>query len=151
MLALALYDTFSTGAIYYGVSDAEAFQDVTHKFEAGYDDWLLGPYEGNEDLYRNRSPVHQLEKLTHGMIFFQGLDDKVVPPSQTEKMVAALAEKGLPYAYLAFEGEGHGFRGSETIQRSLEAELYFYFVVFAIPLDSSIAPVEIHNMELGDR
>jgi dipeptidyl aminopeptidase/acylaminoacyl peptidase len=85
------------------------------------------------------------------MIFFQGLDDKVVPPSQTEKMVAALADKGLPYAYLTFEGEGHGFRGSKTIQQSLEAELYFYSVLLGIPVDSSIAPVEIHNIELGDR
>jgi dipeptidyl aminopeptidase/acylaminoacyl peptidase len=84
------------------------------------------------------------------MIFFQGLDDKVVPPSQTEKMVAALAEKGLPYAYMMFEGEGHGFRRSESIQRSLEAELYFYSVIFGFPTDISIAPVEIHNMELGD-
>lgn len=151
MLALALYDTFSTGAIYYGVSDTEVFKDITHKFEAGYDDWLLGPYEGNEELYRNRSPVHQLDKLNRGMIFFQGLDDKVVPPSQTEKMVAALAEKGLPYAYLTFEGEGHGFRGSKTIQQSLEAELYFYSVLLGIPVDSSIVPVEIHNMEFENR
>ncbi len=150
MLALALYDTFSTGAIYYGVSDAEAFKDVTHKFEAGYDDWLIGPYDGNEELYRNRSPVHQLDNLNRGMIFFQGLDDKVVPPSQTEKMIAALAEKSLPYAYLMFEGEGHGFRGSEAIERSLEAELFFYLAIFGIPGDVSIAPIEIHNMGLEE-
>ena len=147
LLALANYDVFSAGGIYYGVTDALAFTKVTHKFESGYDEWLLGELEGNEELYRERSPISHLEKYAHPMIFFQGLDDKVVPPSQTERMVEALNERGLPYAYLMFDGEGHGFKKAESIKRSLEAELNFYRRIFGIPTDIGSEPVNIMNFE----
>ena len=80
------------------------------------------------------------------MIFFQGLDDKVVPPNQAETMVAALHAKGTPVAYLAFAGEGHGFRQAENIKRALESELYFYGRIFGFTPADAIAPVTIENL-----
>ena len=102
---------------YYGISDLEALARDTHKFESRYLDRLVGPWPEARDLYRARSPIHHADRLSCPVIFFQGLDDRVVPPNQAEAMVAALRAKGLPVAYLAFPGEGHGFRKAETIGR----------------------------------
>jgi dipeptidyl aminopeptidase/acylaminoacyl peptidase len=144
--ALAFRDVFKAGASHYGIGDLEALMAETHKFESRYDRSLIGPPETGRRLYRERSPIHHAERLDCPVIFFQGLDDKVVPPSQAEAMVAALRAKRLPVAYLAFAGEGHGFRKAETIRCTLEAELYFYGRVFGFRPADHIPPVEIENL-----
>jgi dipeptidyl aminopeptidase/acylaminoacyl peptidase len=142
-------DVFKAGASYYGISDLEALQLDTHKFEAHYSDTLIGPYPESRDVYRARSPIHYIDRLSCALILFQGLEDKVVPPNQSAMMAEAVRAKGWPVAYLAFEGEQHGFRKADTIVRSLEAELFFYGAVFGfapadalplIPIDNLAAP-----------
>ena len=146
LCALTFYDAFKAGASYYGIGDLEALARDTHKFESRYEDSLVGPYPERKDLYERRSPIHFVASLSCPVIFFQGLEDKVVPPSQAEAMVAALRAKGLPVAYLAFEGEQHGFRRAETIIRAREAELYFYGRVFGFTPADAIEPVPIDNL-----
>jgi dipeptidyl aminopeptidase/acylaminoacyl peptidase len=126
LAALAGHDVFKGGASYYGVSDVAALARDTHKFESRYLDWLIGPYPERAELYRERSPLTHAERLSCPVIFFQGADDRVVPPSQTEMMVAALRRRGVPVGYLLFHGEAHGFRRADNIKRALDAELYFY-------------------------
>ena len=118
----------------------------THKFESRYLDRLVGPWPENQALYAERSPIHHTNRLSCPLIFFQGLDDKVVPPNQAEAMVEALREKGIPVAYVPFEGEGHGFRQAENIRRALEGELSFYGQVFGFDPADEIEPVEIENL-----
>ena len=130
LAALAFYDVFKAGASHYGVSDLEALAKETHKFESRYLDRLIGPYPASVDIYRARSPIHHVDGLTSPMIFFQGLEDVIVPPNQAEMMVDALRKRDVPVAYLAFEGEQHGFRKAETIQKVRGAELAFYGRVF---------------------
>jgi len=146
LCALAFHDVFAAGASYYGVSDLEALARETHKFESHYLDTLIGPYPAQQDRYRVRSPRHFAGRIRAPVIFFQGLDDPVVPPAQSEAMFRALRDKGIPTAYLAFEGEQHGFRKSEHIQRALEAELYFYGRIFGFQPADHIAPVKIENL-----
>jgi dipeptidyl aminopeptidase/acylaminoacyl peptidase len=146
LCALVFHTDFAAGASYYGVADCELLATDTHKFESRYLDGLIGPYPDARDVYRARSPIHFADRLSCPVILFQGLEDKVVPPSQAEEMVRALRAKGLPFAYLAFEGEQHGFRKAETIQRTLEAELYFYSRVFGFRLSEPIEPVNIENL-----
>jgi dipeptidyl aminopeptidase/acylaminoacyl peptidase len=131
LCALAFGDTFRAGASYYGVSDLEALARDTHKFEARYLDRLVGPYPERRDLYRERSPLHHADGITCPVIFFQGSEDPVVPPNQAEVMVEALRARGVPVAYVVFEGEAHGFRRAENVSAALEAELAFYLDVFA--------------------
>ena len=119
-------DVFRGGASYYGVSDIAALARDTHKFESRYLDWLIGPYPERADLYRERSPLTYADRLRRPVIFFQGADDRVVPPNQTELMVEALRRQGIPTGYLLFQGEQHGFRRADNIKRALDAELYFY-------------------------
>ena len=107
---------------------------------------MVGPYPASVKLYRERSPVHFADRLSCPVILFQGLEDKVVPPSQAETMIAALRAKRLPFAYVAFPTEGHGFREAVNIQRSIEAELYFYSRIFGFTLSDSIPPVIIENL-----
>ena len=126
LCALTFRNVFATGASYYGVSDLEALAKDTHKFESRYLDGLVGPYPERRDLYVARSPVHFADRLSVPIAFFQGAEDAIVPPNQAEAMVAALKAKGLPFQYLLFDGEQHGFRRSQTIKRTLDAELYFY-------------------------
>jgi dipeptidyl aminopeptidase/acylaminoacyl peptidase len=139
------------GASYYGISDIEVLAHETHKFEARYLDTLVGPYPAARDVYRTRSPIHFVDRLSSALIFFQGLEDKVVPPNQSEMMADAVRAKGLPVAYLAFEGEQHGFRKAATIIRSLEAELYFYGAVFGFTPADKIEPIRIDNRPQGQR
>ena len=146
LAALAFRDTFRAGASLYGIGDLMALARDTHKFESRYLDRLIGPLPASEPVYRERSPVHHLDEFDCPIIFFQGLDDKVVPPNQAEAMVDALDAKGLPVAYLPFEGEGHGFRQAETIVRALEAELCFYGRVFGFTPADDIEPVPIRNL-----
>jgi dipeptidyl aminopeptidase/acylaminoacyl peptidase len=146
LVALTMFKFFAAGASHFGISDLEPFAIDTHKFESRYLDRLIGPYPEAKELYRQRSPIHYINQISCPMILFQGLEDKVVPPSQAEMMAKALQEKGLPYAYLAFEGEQHGFRKADTIQRTAEAELYFYARVFGFELAEPVEPVEIKNL-----
>jgi dipeptidyl aminopeptidase/acylaminoacyl peptidase len=146
LCALTLRDTFSAGASYYGVAELEALARDTHKFESRYLDGLIGPYPERRDLYVERSPLTHVESLACPVIFFQGLEDQIVPPNQAEMMVEALRRKGLPVAYFTFEGEQHGFRRAENIKRSLEAELLFYGRIFGFTPADDIAPFEIENL-----
>jgi dipeptidyl aminopeptidase/acylaminoacyl peptidase len=146
LCALAFTDTFAAGASHFGVSDLEELAKETHKFESRYLDRLIGPYPERADLYRERSPIHHAQKLSCPVIFFQGLEDEVVPKEQAETMFAALCKKGLPVAYLPFEGEQHGFRRAENIRRAQDGELYFYSRVFGFELADPIEPVPIENL-----
>jgi dipeptidyl aminopeptidase/acylaminoacyl peptidase len=147
LAALTFFDTFKAGASYYGISDIEVLARDTHKFESRYLDSLIGPYPAMAATYRERSPIHFTDRLSCALILFQGLEDKVVPPNQSEMMAAAVRKKGLPVAYLTFEGEQHGFRKAENIVRSLEAELFFYGAVFGFSPADAIAPVPIDNLK----
>jgi len=146
LAALTFRDTFQAGSSHFGVSDLGALAEETHKYESRYLDRLVGPYPERRDLYRERSPIYHTDRLSCPMILFQGSEDKVVPPSQAELMVEALRRKGLPVAYLLFEGEQHGFRRAENVKRSLEAELYFYGRVFGFEPADAIEPVRIENL-----
>ena len=143
LAALAFHDVFKAGASYYGVGDLRALDADTHKFESRYTTDLLGPPAERERLYRERSPIHAADRISCPVIFFQGLDDKVVPPAQSEQMVGALRAQGIPVAYLPFAGEGHGFRRKETLQRALEAELSFYGQVFGFEPTGEIERVTL--------
>jgi dipeptidyl aminopeptidase/acylaminoacyl peptidase len=146
LCALTFHDLFRAGASHYGVSDLEALARDTHKFESRYLDRLVGPYPEAAELYRARSPIHHVERLSCPIIFFQGLEDAVVPPNQAELMVEALRRKGLPVAYLTFPGEQHGFRKAETIQTVLRAELAFYGRVFGFAPADGLADLTIENL-----
>jgi dipeptidyl aminopeptidase/acylaminoacyl peptidase len=146
LCALTFRGDFRAGASYYGVSDLEALARDTHKFESRYLDKLVGPYPQRRELYRERSPIHFTDRLSCPVILFQGLEDKVVPPSQAEIMVEALRRKGLPVAYIPFEGEQHGFRRAENIKRALDAELYFYGRIFGFELADPVPPVAVENL-----
>jgi dipeptidyl aminopeptidase/acylaminoacyl peptidase len=143
LAALTFRDVFKAGASYYGVSDLEALTRDTHKFEFRYFDRLIGKYPEEKNLYEARSPIHSIDRLACPVIFFQGLEDKIVPPNQTEMMVAALKKKGLPVAYVPFAGEQHGFRRAENIKRALDGEFYFYSRVFGFTPADAIKPIAI--------
>jgi dipeptidyl aminopeptidase/acylaminoacyl peptidase len=148
LAALAFHDVFSAGASHFGVADLEALARETHKFESRYLDGLVGPYPERRDLYVERSPIHHVESLDTPLAVFQGLEDEVVPPAQSEMVADALRAKGVPVAYLAFEGEQHGFRQATNIRRALDAELSFYAQVlgFELPADEGIEPVTVENL-----
>ncbi len=143
LAALTFRDIFSAGASHYGVSDLQALDEDTHKFESRYTFGLVP-----KELYNERSPLHHTDKLNAPIIFFQGLEDKIVLPNQAEMMVEALRKKGLPVAYVTFAEEGHGFRQAANIKRALDGELYFYSRVFGFALADEVEPVMIENLEL---
>ena len=144
---LAFRDDFAAGASYYGVADLEALANDTHKFEARYLDRLIGSYPAAKAVYIARSPVHAADRITAPVILFQGLEDAVVPPSQAEILIEALRQKKIPFAYVPFEGEQHGFRRAETIIRAIEAELWFYGRVLGFVPADRIDPVFIEGVE----
>ncbi|HEX8686972.1 MAG TPA: S9 family peptidase, partial [Pyrinomonadaceae bacterium] len=144
--ALTFRDTFRAGASHFGIGDLTVFVGDTHKFESRYLERLIGPYPERADLYRERSSINFTDRLSCPVIFFQGLEDKIVPPNQAELMVEALRKKRLPVAYVAFEGEQHGFRKAENIKRALEGEFYFYSRVFGFQPADEVEPVEIENL-----
>jgi dipeptidyl aminopeptidase/acylaminoacyl peptidase len=146
LCALAFHDVFKAGASYYGVSDLKGLDADSHKFESHYNEYLIAPSARADAVYAERSPINHTDKLRRPMIFFQGLDDKVVPPPQSEVMVEALRARGVPVAYLTLEGEGHGFRKADSIVRTLEAELYFYLRVFGIQVPATLPAIEIENL-----
>ncbi len=147
LAALTFHDFFSAGASYFGVSDAEALARDTHKFESRYLDSLIGPYPEKRDLYVARSPIHAADQITCPLILFQGLEDAVVPPSQSELMYDAVKAKGISVAYVPYEGEQHGFRRAENIKHSLDAELYFYSRVFRFALAETAVTIPIDNLD----
>ena len=143
---MAFLSAFTAGASHFGIGDLEVFVRDTHKFESRYLDRLIGPYPERRDLYRARSPIHFVDRISCPLILFQGLEDKIVPPNQAEMMVQAVRAKGLPVAYVPFEGEQHGFRRAENIKRALDAELYFYSRIFGFPIADPVEPVRIDNL-----
>ena len=145
LLSLTKRDFYDAGASHYGIGDLELFIKETHKFEAHYCDTLVGPYPERADLYRDRSAVYFADNLKLPVILFQGLEDKIVPPSQAEEFVAVCQKKKLPYAYVAFEGEQHGFRKKENIRRSIEGELFFLSQIFGFSTADEIERVKIEN------
>ena len=147
LAALAFRNTFAAGASYFGVSDLELLVRDTHKFESRYLETLIGPYPEKKELYAERSPINGAHNISAPVIFFQGLEDRVVPPDQAEHMFDLLRKKGVPTAYLAFEGEQHGFRRAENIRRAYEAELYFYSRALGFDAGGSAVPVSIENMQ----
>lgn len=149
LAALTFHDVFKAGASHYGISDLEALAQDTHKFESRYLDRLIGPYPLASDIYKERSPIQHVDRLNCPVIFLQGLEDKVVPPNQSEMMVNALRKKGVPVAYITFEGEQHGFRKAENIKRALDAELYFYAKIFGFEPGEPIEPITIENLGLA--
>jgi dipeptidyl aminopeptidase/acylaminoacyl peptidase len=133
---------FAAATSYYGVSDLRPFATDTHDFESRYLDGLIGPLPEADSLYVERAPVGHVTDLTCPILLLQGLDDPIVPPSQSEAIAADLAAHGIPHAYIAFEGESHGFRKAESVIASLEAELAFYGRIFGFtPPD--VAPIEL--------
>ncbi|MBO0857495.1 MAG: S9 family peptidase [Chloracidobacterium sp.] len=146
LCALTFRDAFKAGASHYGVSDLEALEVDTHKFESRYTHKLVAPYPEHAYLYRDRSPINHTDLLSAPVIFFQGLEDKIVPPNQSEMMANALRAKGAPVAYITFEGEQHGFRQAANIKRALDGELYFYSRVFGFEPAGAIEPLLIENL-----
>jgi dipeptidyl aminopeptidase/acylaminoacyl peptidase len=146
LCALTFHDLFKAGASHFGIGDLEPFVGDTHKFESRYLDNLVGPYPEKRDIYRERSAINYTDQLSCPMILFQGSEDKIVPPNQSRKMYEAVKAKGIPVAYLEFEGEQHGFRKAENIKRALDAELYFYAQIFGFELADPVEPVSIANL-----
>ena len=148
LMALALHDVFAAGADYFGVADLEALAQDTHKFESHYLDGMVAPYPEGREVYAERSPLTHLDTLAAPLVVLQGAEDLVVPPRQSELIVSALREKGLPVAYRLYEGEQHGFRQAENIVDSLQAELSFYAQVlgFETPPEESVPVLEIENL-----
>ncbi|MBC8453064.1 MAG: S9 family peptidase [Chloroflexi bacterium] len=143
--ALTFHDRFAVGATYYGIADLSVFIGDTHKYESRYLDSLIGPYPEAKQLYHDRSAINFTDQLSCPMIILQGLEDKIVPPSQAEIMAGALRDKGIPFSLMMFEGEQHGFRQSKNIKASLEGELYFYGRVMGFTPAGEVSAVDIEN------
>jgi len=146
LAALTFATSFRAGASWYGIGDLELLARDTHKFESRYLDRLVGPYPREQALYRARSPLHHVDRCSAGVIFLQGLEDRVVPPNQAETMVQALRAKRLPVAYVTFEREGHGFRDAANIRRAIEAEYAFFAKLFGFTPADNLAPLAIENV-----
>ncbi len=136
LAALAFEDVFSAGASRYGVADLAALARDTHKFESRYLDGLVGPWPEARDVYEARSPIFHVERIGCPLAVFQGLDDEVVPPNQSQMIVDALRARAIPVVYVTFAGEGHGFRRAPTIRAALDTELAFYAAILRFGRDS---------------
>jgi dipeptidyl aminopeptidase/acylaminoacyl peptidase len=147
-MALATSDVFAVGADYFGVADLEALARDTHKFESRYLYGLVAPLPERRSVYVQRSPLTHVDSLTAPLVVFQGAEDEVVPPAQSEAIVAALRAKGVPVAYRLYDGEQHGFRRSENIRDALDAELSFYAQVlgFELPPTEGIQPIPAESL-----
>lgn len=143
LCAVTFGEVFAAGASYFGVGDLEALARDTHKFESRYCDRIVAPWPEGVGVYRERSPIHFVDRIRTPLLVLQGTDDMVVPRAQADELVEALARNGVPHAYLLFEGEGHGFRRAENRRRSLEAELSFYAQVLGFGLADAIDPIEV--------
>jgi dipeptidyl aminopeptidase/acylaminoacyl peptidase len=151
LAALTFRDVFAAGISLFGIADLELLEQDNHKFESGYDAGLIGPYPAMAERYRERSPIHFLDQISVPVLILQGLEDKVVPPNQAEALAAALEAQGIPYAYLPFEGEGHGFRGATAQRRTLEARLTFLGAVFGFTPADGLPPLDLHGIERWQR
>lgn len=147
LACLAFTQEFQAGMSRYGVADLGALARETHKFESRYLDSLLGPYPEDATVYEQRSPLNFAQRMTCPVLFLQGLEDKIVPPTQAERMVSALRQNGVPVAYLAFPGEQHGFRKAENIKAVQESEEHFLSQIFGIELSETLRAIEIYNWE----
>ncbi len=145
LCALMFYNLFAAGACYYPVTDLVTMLNDTHKFESHYAQTLIGKYPEDKAIYHERSPINHLNQLSVPIILFQGLKDHVVPPSQTQALIDEMEKKRLPYAYVTFADEGHGFRDAKHIQTALEAELYFYGKLFDFQPADTLPEVKIWN------
>jgi dipeptidyl aminopeptidase/acylaminoacyl peptidase len=139
-------NNFKVGANYYGVTDLLLMLKETHKFESNYFDKLIGPFPLCKQLYIERSPVNNIDKIKNSVIIFQGGKDAIVPPSQSQIIYDSLVAKKIPTAYLLFKDERHGFDIAENIQKALEAQLYFFSKIFKIKLVDKIEPIKIDNL-----
>ncbi len=146
LAALSQSDVFAAGGDFYGVADLEALARDTHKFESRYMDGLIGPWPEARAVYEARSPINHLDRFTTPLLILQGADDPIVPPNQAHMIRDALRARGVPVAYIEFQGEGHGFRRAENIIRAKEAELYFYGRIFGFEPAGAIEPVDIENL-----
>ena len=148
LAALAFQDVFSAGASHYGVADLGALARDTHKFESRYLDGLVGPWPEARAVYEARSPIFHVDTIDRPLVVFQGLEDEVVPPHQAEMIVDAVRSKGVPVAYVAFDGEQHGFRQAANIRAALDGELSFYSQVlrFELPAAEGITPIAVDNL-----
>lgn len=146
LCALTFENVFAAGMSRYGVADLESLASDSHKFEARYLDKMIGQYPQEKELYQQRSPINHTDKLSCPILLLQGTEDKVVPPNQAEQMVKALKEKAIPYSYLLFEGEGHGFRQADTVIKAFNAELYFYRKILKIESNENLESIEIKNL-----
>jgi dipeptidyl aminopeptidase/acylaminoacyl peptidase len=147
LAALTFHDTFQAGCALYGISDLEVMTIETHKFESRYLDGLIAPYPEGIEVYRERSPLYHIDQLDTPLILFHGLEDKVVPPNQSEMTYEALKARGVPVALVLYEGEQHGFRQAANIKRTLDGELYFYSRIFGFEPADEIEPVPIANLD----
>jgi dipeptidyl aminopeptidase/acylaminoacyl peptidase len=143
--ALAFHDVFAVGASRYGVADLEALATDTHKFESRYLDTLVGPWPEAKAIYDERSPVNHVEKFSAPMIVLQGDEDAIVPPNQSEMIVAALEQQSIPVSYLLFEGEQHGFRKAENVITALEAELVFFGEMLGFTPAGDVPAIDIRR------
>jgi dipeptidyl aminopeptidase/acylaminoacyl peptidase len=139
-------EVFAAGISLYGIADLELIHADSHKFEARHEGLLVAPWPEGRDVFRERSPIHFLDRVRAPMLIFQGLDDKVVPPSQLDAMVAAFTARGLPHVAMTFEGEGHGFRRADTKRTVYRAELAFLGRVFGFTPADGIEPMEIPGL-----
>lgn len=151
LACLAFRDAFSAGASHYGVADMGLLAQDTHKFESRYLDGLVGPYPEAKAVYDARSPINALDGFTRPVAFFQGLEDKIVPPNQAQVMYDALKARGIRTALVMFEGEQHGFRQAPNIRRALDGELFFYGAAlgFSPPMPPDFQPIDIANAAPG--
>ncbi len=143
LCALTFREAFAAGVSYFGVGDLAALARDTHKFESRYLDLLVAPWPDGVAVYDQRSPIHSADRIRTPILVLQGADDRVVPQAQADELVAALARNGVPYGYILFQGEGHGFRRAENRRRSLEAELSFYAQVLGFTPADDLEPVEV--------
>ena len=151
LCALAFRDVFGAGVSYFGIGDLLAFARETHKFESRYLDRLLGPLPEAEQIYRERSPNNYADRIRCPAMILQGLDDQVVPPTEAERIVDALWERRIPHAYLAFEGEDHGFRQAPNILAAMRGELSFLGQVFGFEPADAMDPIEVVNLDTWRR
>jgi dipeptidyl aminopeptidase/acylaminoacyl peptidase len=139
-------EVFEAGISHFGIADLELIHEDGHKFESRYDEGLLAPWPEGRSVFRERSPIHALDRIRVPMLIFQGLEDRVVPPSQVDAMEAALHDRGVPHAVMLFEGEGHGFRRAETHRATYAAELSFLGQVFGFEPADELQPLEIQGL-----
>ena len=145
LAALTFHDVFTAGASRYGVADLAALAADTHKFEARYLDRLIGRWPEDEAIYRERSPIHHVDRLSTPILLLQGSEDAVVPPAQAHLMADALRRSGVPFALIEFPDEGHGFRRAANVVWALEAELAFFSDRFGFEPADDLPPLDIQR------